>query len=432
MTSKKIYKKLSYDFLEIMVTRRCSMSPPCKHCLRGNPQNVDITNKSIAKLLDQTEAIEMLLIGGGEPFLNLTGIRYIISELRSRRIPLYRMSVVTNGTIDAHVIEPIFREYYDYIKLCRENPYNRFRAASPDEPLILMEVSYDRYHHGINYPKVMGNYQAALSHLARVSVNCNGLCPARIGNAKDLQPEDTLYYVQPTKSQIGILDATHKPYCAIYKTWQLRHKDQIIVCCPIVMTANGHILRDNNLSYEEQDEANNIICNITDDIYSAILRYNTGKPDCISTYLIPISDDAMRELDNSAKQFLANHRDEALLNLYINRFHQGHQATDVNPDPLEYDALHDKNLPDDYRRHTVDNLRHKTQTYDYTQPQPIKKVETKPDRWEDRENRKWLRIFADWIDAGRADNILTIANNKAAERREAAQEWLANQRAKII
>ena len=295
-----------------------------------------------------------------------------------------------------------------------------------------MEVSYDRYHHGINYPKVMGNYQAALSHLARVSVNCNGLCPARIGNAKDLQSEDTLYYVQPTKSQIGILDATHKPYCAIYKTWQLRHKDQIIVCCPIVMTANGHILRGNNLSYEEQDETNNIICNITDDIYSAILRYNTGKPDCISSYLIPDNDEAKRKYDESAKLFFRKHKDDALLYRYIDRYHGGHQATDINPEPDEYNALNSKTLPDDYRRRIINSLRQKTQTYDYTQPQPIiYSAPSKPD-WNSREDEKWKRIFEQWINEGRADNILKITKNHEAQKKEAVQKWLTNRLARII
>lgn len=411
--TNNITRKLSFDSLVINITRRCNMVPPCDHCMRGLPQNLDIDHNHIDHLLNQTELIEDLMLCGGEIFLNLPTMKYIICELRRRNIPLYRLSVTTNGLISASVIEPVFLMYHNYITECRANPYNRFRPNNPEEPTILLEVSYDRYHHVNSYPKIMSEYKAALSHLARVTINPNGLEPARLGNATThLQEEDTVYHIPAMKKQIAILDSTHKPLCPIYKTWHLKHQQQIIVCCPLLLSCKGNILpRNSDESYNMIDDPRNIICTATDDIYDAIINYNLGKPDCIESYLIYYNQD-FSKLRESKQNLFKSHSDDVILFENIKKFLKMHQTSDIWCNEVESTALNDSSMPYDDRKRILNNLRKKTQQYDYTQPpEPIPK-NIPSEKWDNREASKWRRIYAEWIDEGKAENILTILKNK--------------------
>lgn len=408
--------RLSFDFLSINVTRRCNMNPPCAHCMRGDPQNLDIDHSHIDNLLDQTEMIEELLLSGGEPFLNVPTIHYLLNELRRRNIPLYHLSLTSNGLTDASIIQPVFEEFYEYITSCRSNPYNRYRPDNPQEPVILLEISYDHYHHISNYPKIMSAYKAALSHLARVTVNPTGLVPSRLGNAESLlEMEDSVYHNPAIKKQIAMLDSTHKPLCQIYRTWRLTHPDQIVICCPVQLSCKGNVLPLNNTleTYTTMDDPSNYICAVTDDIYDGIINYNVGKPDCIEEILLFYGQD-FSKVRESKIAFLRQHADDAILLENIQRFFGTHQTSDVGCDEIESIALNDEKMPYDRRKRILDNLRRKTQEYDYTQPAvrletPEQNIST---QWDNREAAKWRRIYAEWIDEGRADNILTILKNK--------------------
>lgn len=87
--------EIVFNDLAIEITRRCNMS--CAHCLRGDTQNIDIFLSDIDGLLDQTEAIGMLTLTGGEPSLNLEAMQYIANGLTSRGIPLMMFQIITNG-----------------------------------------------------------------------------------------------------------------------------------------------------------------------------------------------------------------------------------------------------------------------------------------------------------------------------------------------
>lgn len=56
-------EKVVFNQLTIEVTRRCNMA--CGHCLRGDAENIDLTNMDIDSVLDQTEAIGRLIVTGG-------------------------------------------------------------------------------------------------------------------------------------------------------------------------------------------------------------------------------------------------------------------------------------------------------------------------------------------------------------------------------
>ena len=87
--------KASCGSFVIEITRRCNMG--CAHCMRGDAQNVDISEKVIDAALSKVESISSLTLTGGEPSLNIPAIRYITKRLKDLNIPLGSAYIVTNG-----------------------------------------------------------------------------------------------------------------------------------------------------------------------------------------------------------------------------------------------------------------------------------------------------------------------------------------------
>ena len=58
-------EKVSYGNLMIEVTRKCNLK--CKHCMRGDAQNFELSYEAIDNLLDRMNGVQMLAFTGGEP-----------------------------------------------------------------------------------------------------------------------------------------------------------------------------------------------------------------------------------------------------------------------------------------------------------------------------------------------------------------------------
>lgn len=71
----------------------------CKHCFRGEPQNVDISEDIIDQTLSQIDTVVNLTITGGEPSLNPKAIEWIINGITKYNIELLDFGVITNGKI---------------------------------------------------------------------------------------------------------------------------------------------------------------------------------------------------------------------------------------------------------------------------------------------------------------------------------------------
>lgn len=82
--------------LIIEVTRKCNLE--CEHCLRGDPENLDIDTSFITTTLEQLkdEYLEVTFTGG-EPTLNLAAIQHTIDEIRRLNIVLSSFYIATNG-----------------------------------------------------------------------------------------------------------------------------------------------------------------------------------------------------------------------------------------------------------------------------------------------------------------------------------------------
>ena len=61
--------KYKFDIVDIEITRKCQIK--CKHCCRGDAQNVDMSEEIMEKFISQCDSINYLTFTGGEPFCNI-------------------------------------------------------------------------------------------------------------------------------------------------------------------------------------------------------------------------------------------------------------------------------------------------------------------------------------------------------------------------
>lgn len=87
--------KTVFENLVLELTRNCNMY--CNHCLRGDTENLNMSEVIIDKLLENTHLIEEITFSGGEPTLNLSLLKYIIEKIIEKDIPVYSFFVATNG-----------------------------------------------------------------------------------------------------------------------------------------------------------------------------------------------------------------------------------------------------------------------------------------------------------------------------------------------
>ena len=134
--------KLNYDGIEIEVTRRCNLA--CSHCVRGEAQNIDISEEIIDKLFDQINNCKSISLTGGEPLLVPDKIIYIINKIINKRIHITRFSFITNGTILNHNTIKVLESLNDLYKYCCQLYYHLFGENT--FPYISIGISKDVYH----------------------------------------------------------------------------------------------------------------------------------------------------------------------------------------------------------------------------------------------------------------------------------------------
>ena len=89
--------KLRVGNMSLELTRRCNMA--CEHCLRGDAQNVDITEDTIRTVLKQIESINSLCLTGGEIALVPHLITVAADCIRDFGVTVGCVDITTNAAI---------------------------------------------------------------------------------------------------------------------------------------------------------------------------------------------------------------------------------------------------------------------------------------------------------------------------------------------
>ncbi len=96
--------------LILEITRRCNMV--CKHCLRGDAQNLDMSKEIVDELLKRCDYIDSVTFTGGEPSLNIPLIRYFFEKAEEFEKLPESFFVITNGKVNQLELATEFLKWY--------------------------------------------------------------------------------------------------------------------------------------------------------------------------------------------------------------------------------------------------------------------------------------------------------------------------------
>jgi len=237
---------MNIDDLIIEVTRRCNMK--CKHCLRGNAQNLDIKDEYLDSLFSKLDYVSTIVITGGEPSLVPDRIDKIVEFAKKYDVDINSFYIVTNGkkVSDEFLISVI--KLYCY---CNDNEVSG------------LELSNDNYHEEIslenlwrlNAFKFFRNKFEEKRHYYRSVVNQGR---ARKIDYVEKREEDTTF------SRTTTID-------------DLVYNETITSDVATYLNCKGNIVHGCDWSYRSQDQKKNIICKVEDLSIDVVREYLEKK-----------------------------------------------------------------------------------------------------------------------------------------------------------
>ncbi|MBF0650787.1 radical SAM protein [Dysgonomonas sp. GY75] len=217
--------KLEIERLSIEITRRCNMR--CSHCLRGSSQNIDIKTEYIENILRHSKRVGHLTITGGEPSMNVSAIKFILTRLKRRKIQVDGFYIVTNGSKTSMS--------GDFIEICKKLYACQNNESCPEEWDCMLEISNDRFHDCTYRDEVYEKLSTYpfFSNRYRLS-NTGGVPLLRQGRSKE--------GFEPILNTIGLDDEGLNG--------------------DVYLNALGYLVKSCNLSYRNQQK--HIICHSKD------------------------------------------------------------------------------------------------------------------------------------------------------------------------
>lgn len=240
------------DNLVLEVTRKCNMQ--CAHCLRGKCQNMDMTKDIVDKTFENINSVGCITFSGGEPFLNIKIIKYILDVVKEKNISINSFYIVTNGKEFKDENIEVLNKWYEYIISQQfDSSYELYQT----DRIILNEiinyggvcVSRDEYHEPIpilNYLKYR-----SLSYYLEDKEHPDNMRLINEGLAKE--------------NGIGTIKQ-----CYLNLTVEEEPNNDLSIYDILYINAKGDVLGDCDVSYETQDSLS--VGNLKENSLISILR----------------------------------------------------------------------------------------------------------------------------------------------------------------
>ena len=202
--------KIMVSVLELEITRKCQLK--CAHCMRGDAQNIDMSNEVIDRILEDVGKIEHALFTGGEPTLNIGAMRHFLEKLKISGIILNEVEIVTNGYDIPEDFVTLLKEYYEYA-----TPY-----SESDKITIHLFVSNDKYHveQGCNPEQALKRYQQIFNGYDRMELGLHTVAEEEVVSAGRAT---RLAEAIPKKTIASVLK----------KRIEVFHRDEADAVCPL-------------------------------------------------------------------------------------------------------------------------------------------------------------------------------------------------------
>lgn len=134
-------KKLRLTEIWIESTRRCNMS--CRHCCRGDAQDIDMNSSVIESLFKQVEFIGLIGFTGGESSLVSNILSDVLNLAKKYKVQILSFQVVTNGKEISDEFIQVLKDWYNY---CEHNMSTN------------IFISKDKYHEKVDNSKLLNTF----------------------------------------------------------------------------------------------------------------------------------------------------------------------------------------------------------------------------------------------------------------------------------
>lgn len=250
--------------LAFETTRRCNIR--CKHCMRGESQNINLTKEIVDQFLDNNEIniIESICFSGGELTLNPDIIIYTINKIIEENLDVQELVMVTNGQIFNKELVDAFKRFNIYcnqrVKRSIIEKYEDVLEPTSVENMIKTNTdnhvritfSTDEYHKSINEEVKKAYYQYA-----------KGL---KITEAA--VPEDEVY-------KTGFADFGKDFEYKLVAPRYYKYKKDYWIMDTFYVTATGYLTTEGMGQYTDMDKIN--MGHISEvDIRNILIKY--GEP----------------------------------------------------------------------------------------------------------------------------------------------------------
>ena len=319
--------RLPFYNLMLEVTRKCNLR--CEHCMRGEPQNIDMPDEILEKVFEQTEQVYHLSLTGGEPFLAPQVIEKMVDIIIEKKLHLWRCTTVDNGTVlndlGIRSVNALNRlGEYIYHSVWNEDVRN-----DPNEKLpISISISNSIYHKNdikkaIDFYRLYANEYVDIDDQGEWETGLKDKQGNVIKN-KDMKDNGANWIKKEGRAK----SFDNAKYVAnTYSVDFLISEDQTKACIasPIQLCANGNVVFAEPLSFETMDNKN--MGNILKEPISAMLyKWNWLEP--LDESEVAVYCNNMKMLENP-KLTPVKRAQCQLMNTYINMkkflFVEGHK-----------------------------------------------------------------------------------------------------------
>ena len=253
-------KKFKFKGLGIEITRKCNKK--CKHCMKGESQNISISKNIIDKLFLDVEDCNEIQLFGGEPLLEIDIIDYLVDKIIESNWNVTAIQLTTNGTIQDSKICDVFKKF----------------CNSRQDRFTLLRISDDTFHNVNESTKTFNYYKPIVDkinkELGREAISLMTTSESEKNNRKFLiYSGRAVKYINENRNKFTPFGEipVRCPCC-------YNHRVKIInneILCALQISATGNIGLFEEQSFELDDKmsfGNIIDSNIT----SLIINHNNN------------------------------------------------------------------------------------------------------------------------------------------------------------
>lgn len=253
-------KKLNVNYMYLEITRRCTLE--CAHCMRGNRQNIDMSEEILDNALKDVTHIHELDLGGGEPLLVPQVIESIINKIRTYGIKVDKISFTTNGTVLTPRVVELIRKLQEIAPLNVRLSHDKFH---------LLELYIKKLTERVDKNNELFTEMLGYNPKDKDFVMDDGII-SRIGKAKSLTQEDLdaiNKWIKPTYYHLAYGGPNALDVVKMYD-WD---KDVVQVCGSVVISATGYLTQMDR-EYELEDKGPIFGLHIKDkSLLDALIQY---------------------------------------------------------------------------------------------------------------------------------------------------------------